>query len=89
MFGTLPSYGFYIRHAEGVTVSNVKIRCDKPDQRPAVSMDDVTDARFRFMDLKKVAGVPLYVLKQVKGFSVFQSPPTPDVHVDELSHGSY
>ena len=89
MFGTLPAYGFYIRHAQGVTISNVKIRCDRPDQRPAVSLDDVTDARFRFMDLEKMAGISLYALKQVKGFSVFQSPPTADVHVDELTTGSY
>lgn len=89
MFGTLPSYGFYIRHTDGITVSNVKIRCEKTDQRPAIALDDVSNARFRFMDLDKVAGVPLYQLKQVKEFAVFQSAPTPDVRAADKADGSY
>jgi len=89
MFGTLPAYGFYIRHVQGITISNVKIRCDKPDQRPAVALDDVQDARFRFMDLNKQGDVPLYRLKKVNNFSIFQSPPTTDVKAAQTEEGSY
>jgi len=41
MFGTLPTYGFYCRHVDGLTLRDVAVRFDKPDQRPALVFDDV------------------------------------------------
>lgn len=41
MFGILPAYGFYARHAEGLTLSNVQMRCENADARPAMVFDDV------------------------------------------------
>jgi hypothetical protein len=41
MFGILPAYGFYARHAEGLTLTNVQVRCDNADARPAMVFDDV------------------------------------------------
>jgi polygalacturonase len=41
MFGILPSYGFYCRHVEGLTLRNVHVRWQKPDARPALLCDDV------------------------------------------------
>jgi polygalacturonase len=43
MFGVLPAYGFYARHAEGITLSNVHIRWEKEDLRPAMIFDEVQD----------------------------------------------
>ncbi|HIQ21945.1 MAG TPA: glycoside hydrolase family 28 protein [Planctomycetes bacterium] len=42
MFGTLPAYGFYCRHVQGVRFQNVRLRTEKPDQRHALVCDDVT-----------------------------------------------
>ena len=42
MFGILPAYGFYIRHAENVTLNNVELYFNKADKRPAISLDDVS-----------------------------------------------
>jgi Endopolygalacturonase len=39
----LPSWGFYVRHTDGLEMKNVKISVDAPDYRPAIVMDDVTD----------------------------------------------
>jgi len=47
MFRELPAWGFYIRHASGITFENVKLRCDKKDYRTAVVLDDVHGASFR------------------------------------------
>ncbi len=44
MFGELPAYGFYIRHAENITFKNVKMRLKEADYRPAIVMDDVEKA---------------------------------------------
>ena len=35
MFGSLPAYGLYARHVEGLALRNVSTRWEKPDQRPA------------------------------------------------------
>jgi polygalacturonase len=46
MFHVLPSYGFYLRHVNGVTLRNVAVGCAKPDLRPAFALDDVTNEDF-------------------------------------------
>ena len=45
-FKELPAWGFYIRHAEGVTFKNVKITAAAKDYRPAIVLDDVDGAVF-------------------------------------------
>ncbi|MBU2491091.1 MAG: glycoside hydrolase [Bacteroidetes bacterium] len=39
-WGTLPAYGFYVRHAENITFNNVDISYKEPDVRPAFIFDD-------------------------------------------------
>ena len=46
MFKELPAWGFYIRHARGITMENVKLICDKKDYRTAIVLDDVHGATF-------------------------------------------
>ena len=46
MFGDLPACGMFLRHMRNVDVSNVEIRVEAPDPRPAIWLDDVVDARF-------------------------------------------
>lgn len=41
IFGELPSYGFYVRHAKNVTLDNVQLRFINDDERPALFCDDV------------------------------------------------
>ncbi len=43
MFGDLPAYGFFCRHAKGLRLRNVELTFDEPDVRPAVVCDDVED----------------------------------------------
>ena len=43
MFGRLPAYGFYIRHAKGIRLRNIEVVAERPDSRPAIVCDDVTD----------------------------------------------
>jgi polygalacturonase len=78
MFGTLPSYGFYIRHAKGIMFSDIKIRTTQKDYRPAFALNDVNDVVFRFLNIEKVENMPLFQLKKTLNFSLFQSPPYTD-----------
>ena len=47
MFRELPAWGFYIRHAKGITFENVTLICDKNDYRSAVVLDDVHGATLK------------------------------------------
>lgn len=40
MFRELPAWGFYLRHAKGITFENITLSCVKKDYRTAVVMDD-------------------------------------------------
>jgi polygalacturonase len=42
MFGRLPAYGMYVRHAHGIRMHNVVFESSATEQRPAVVCDDVT-----------------------------------------------
>ena len=42
--GTPPAYGLYARNVRGLTLSNVRLEFEKPDLRPAVDLDNVSDA---------------------------------------------
>lgn len=44
MFGELPAWGFYIRHARNIHFENVRLTCLKKDHRPALVLDDVQQA---------------------------------------------
>jgi glycosyl hydrolase family 28 len=42
--GTPPAYGLYARNVRGLTLNNVRLELTKPDLRPAVDFDGVSDA---------------------------------------------
>ncbi len=43
MFGTLPAYGFFCRHAKDLRFHNVRLYTSTPDHRHAIVFDDVDD----------------------------------------------
>ncbi len=47
MFGDLPAYGLFCRHAETLVLDSVRFHLDKPDARPAVILDRVEDVELR------------------------------------------
>lgn len=46
MFGELPSWGFYVRHAENIIFRDVRLRLADYDFRPAFVFDDVCNVSF-------------------------------------------
>jgi polygalacturonase len=46
MLGTLPAYGFYLRHVNRVEMSHVEVQPTKPDARPLIYTEDVHRADF-------------------------------------------
>ncbi len=81
MFGMLPAWGFFIRHAKGIELNNVEIGFMKEDRRPAFVVDQAEDIELNHVKLPRVAGVPSVVLLNVKGFRVNGGGTLPDVKV--------
>lgn len=65
MFKELPAWGFYIRHARGITFENVNLICAKKDYRTAVVLDDVAGATFKSLKVTEPDGYkePVYSYK--------------------------
>ena len=57
MFGEIPAYGFFIRHAKGVSLSNVEVSYLSEEFRPAFVLNDVLD--FTIYQCKGVADMHL------------------------------
>lgn len=58
IFGKLPAYGFFIRHVKGVSLRNMDLSFQKPDQRPALICDDVQDLNIAGLRAQAAAETP-------------------------------
>jgi polygalacturonase len=52
MFGELPAWGFYVRHMEGLTMRNIKLRIGADDYRPAFVFDDVDNLNLEAIEIE-------------------------------------
>ena len=74
MFGLLPAYGFFIRHATGIDLNDVSVAYGREDQRPAFVLDDVDNADFHRVKARTApGGAPLH-LENVHNFTISESP---------------
>jgi len=68
MFGTLPAYGFFCRHAKNLRLHNIDLSFQEDDQRPAVVCDDVRDLDiFGLRAPISPAAEGVLLLRQVEG----------------------
>jgi hypothetical protein len=81
MFGPTPSHGFFMRHVNGIEVSNVKIIAESGDARPAVVLSGVKGADFSYLE---VAGAA-FALHDVEDFRVSGSKGIADVNLDKVT----
>jgi polygalacturonase len=67
MFGKLPAYGLYVRHAVGVRLHDVVFKSSATEQRPAVVCDDVTSLEIAGLRVATQGnGSPVIDLRQTK-----------------------
>jgi polygalacturonase len=66
MFGVMPAYGFFIRHVNGITLTNVAMTCTNKDMRPPFWLQDVQGADFFNVKAPHEEGVPTFMLKDVQ-----------------------
>jgi len=69
MFGELPAWGFYIRHADGIKIKNMVLTCKGADYRPAFIADDVNGLSLSGLSIPQVKIEPVILLNKVTGFT--------------------
>ncbi len=79
MFGLVPAYGFFIRHAKGIELSNVEVGFLQEDRRPAFVLDQVNGASFENVKAQKAPNISTIVLKNVENFETHHCRPVADV----------
>lgn len=84
MFGEIPAYGFFIRHAKGIELNNVTVGFEEQDLRPAFILDDVKGAEFYNVEARTAADVPTFVLKRVEDFRTHRCGAVPDVRLERV-----
>lgn len=68
MFGSLPAYAFYVRHARGITFDDVDVSYAVTDSRPSLFCDDVQELTVRgWRSRVQPDGDPAVFLHNVKG----------------------
>ncbi len=62
MWGELPAWGLYMRHAEGVTINNFTVRFKEYDFRPAFVFDDVKNVALNKVSIPTAGEMPMILL---------------------------
>ncbi len=82
MFGVTPAYGFYVRHARGITFDNVKVTYEKAEERPALFFDSVNGIDLFRIDAQEPLSSSRFVLKNVENIAIFQSKGLSDQRIE-------
>jgi polygalacturonase len=72
-FGTLPAYGFFIRHVNKLQMDGIDVSFLHNDERPALILNHVTGAALRFVHAQTIPGKSSLKLENVQNVSLHQS----------------
>ncbi|OKS85419.1 glycoside hydrolase family 28 protein [Mucilaginibacter polytrichastri] len=70
MFGELPAWGMYIRHAEGIKLNNVKLSYAQDDYRPSIIADDTNGLILQNVTIPASKSTAVIVLNNVTGETI-------------------
>ena len=85
MWGELPAWGMYLRHAKGITFRDVRFQVAKADFRPAIVADDATALRLEKVKIGSGGGEPLIVLKDSPSTKI-EGLQAPEKTVESIRH---
>jgi hypothetical protein len=75
MFGVLPAWGFWVRHARGLTLDNVRLDLAQPDARPAFIGEDIADLDLSRFKAAASTASHLLRLRHTRGATIQTSRP--------------
>ncbi|WP_167356671.1 glycoside hydrolase family 28 protein [Pedobacter soli] len=64
MFGELPAWGFYVRHAKGISFKNIKLNYKATDFRPAFVFDEVSTLNIDGLEIAQSENPHTIILKK-------------------------
>lgn len=73
-FGVLPGSAMWVRHVKNFDAHHIEFRFEKPDLRPTVVLDDVTDATIEHAKIPHAEGAAVIAVKNVTGLSIQSCP---------------
>ncbi|MDR3714297.1 MAG: glycoside hydrolase family 28 protein [Puia sp.] len=73
MFERLPAYGFYIRHATDIRISDVSLHTIHPDSRPVFVLDDVKGISLDHVAAQPEKGAGVVSLTGTRDVRIFKS----------------
>jgi len=85
MFGMLPAYGFFIRHAKGIELNDVDVAYIKGDRRPAFVLDSVEGIELENCKSARANGAAGLVMMKAKGVSAHDCVGLADFHADSAA----
>jgi polygalacturonase len=88
-FGGMPAYGFYIRHVNGLELTNLDMSWMKPDIRPAFVVEDVQHFDLRNVTAPVMEHVPTFVLRGVSDFTTRDVSGVEDMHLGDVEKEDY
>lgn len=88
-FGRIPAYGMFARHVNGLVVRDLEVRFAEPDLRPAIVLDHVSRVDFDRVEAQRNGSTPRFVLRQVKQFSIRNSPGVADSRRDAIEQDAF
>ena len=84
MFGELPAWGFYVRHADNIKMKSVKLSSAGTEFRTACVFDDMNGLTMEGIKITRTAAsLPVILLNKVKGSS-FKHIELPDKRKDAV-----
>lgn len=84
-FIKIPAYGFFIRHAKNISMTNIDLKFENEDFRPPFILEDVEGAYFNNVNAKHAEGVSSFVLKNVSDFRTINCGILPDKKIDKAT----
>lgn len=88
-FGKIPAFGFFIRHVKNLEMTNVEIKWENEDRRPAFILDDVEGASFINVKAPHAARVSTFVLQKVSNFRTYLCGSVPDKKIQNVTDGKF
>ena len=89
MFGNVPAYGLFVRHAKKINLSEVEFSYLNTDNRSAILFNDVKGADIRFVKAKTESGIPSIVLKNSSEVSFFESLNVENQKIDSVTRKEF
>jgi polygalacturonase len=84
MFGSLPAWGFFIRHINGLEMRDIGLTCLTADARSPMVIGDVKGLDLEHVTINGGGDVPVILLKNAQDFTAHQVQGVPDTHLDEV-----